>query len=99
MSQLNLFEIDPKQARFEKYDSENPCIWEEFKKLTFDLIKAGRKHFSADAVLHVIRFHRAIAGNDGYKCNNNYSSYYSRKFTGNYPEHKDFFEQRKLKDK
>jgi hypothetical protein len=29
--------------------------------------------------------------------NNNYSSMYSRMFTSNYPEHRDFFEQRKLK--
>ena len=97
MSQLSLFELDPKQVKFEKYHSANPEIWNMFKELTFQLIKAGRNHFSADAILHTIRFNTAIRGGKDFKINNNYSSMYSRLFTSNYPEHKDFFEQRILK--
>ena len=95
--QLDLFTPDPKQAKFERYHKENPEIWEEFKRVTFELIKAGRKHYSADGILHAIRFNTAIRGNDERKINNNYSSMYSRMFTANFPEHKDFFEQRILK--
>lgn len=97
MSQLSLFELDPKQVKFEKYHSSNPEIWNMFKELTFQLIKAGRKHYSADGILHAIRWNTALRGNDEKKINNNYSSMYSRLFTSNYPEHKDFFEQRLLK--
>jgi hypothetical protein len=97
MCQLNLFELDPKQVKFEKYHTANPEIWNMFKELTFQLIKAGRGHFSADAILHTIRFNTAIRGGKDFKINNNYSSMYSRMFTSNYPEHKDFFEQRILK--
>ena len=97
MSQLNLFTVDPKQAKFERYHKENPEIWEEFKEATFALIKVGRKHFSADAILHSIRFNTVLRGSDERKIDNNYSSMYSRLFTANFPEHKDFFEQRKLK--
>ena len=99
MSQLNLFALSEGQIKFEKYHRENPEIWEAFKELTFQLIKAGRKHYSADGILHAIRFNTALRGGLDYKINNNFSSYYSRLFTGNFPEHKDFFEQRKLKEK
>jgi hypothetical protein len=68
-----------------------------FKELTFQLIKAGRKHYSADGILHAIRWNTALRGSDERKINNNYSSMYSRMFTSNYPEHKEFFEQRILK--
>jgi hypothetical protein len=97
MSQLNLFEIDPKQVKFEKYHSANPEIWQQFKNATFTLIRVGRKHFSADAILHSIRFNTAIRGGKDFKINNNYSSMYSRMFSANFPEHKEFFEQRILK--
>jgi len=97
MSQLNLFTVDPKQAKFERYHKENPEIWDQFKEATFALIKVGRKHFSADAILHSIRFNTVLRGGTDFKINNNYSSMYSRLFTANFPEHKDFFEQRKLK--
>jgi len=97
MSQLNLFTPDPKQAKFERYHAENPDIWNQFKEATFALIKVGRQHFSADAILHSIRFNTAIRGGKDFKINNNYSSMYSRMFTSNFPEHRDFFEQRILK--
>lgn len=97
MNQLNLFAVDPKQAKFERYHKENPEIWDQFKEATFALIKVGRKHFSADAILHSIRFNTVLRGGTDFKINNNYSSMYSRLFTANFPEHKDFFEQRKLK--
>jgi len=97
MSQLNLFTVDPKHAKFERYHKENPEIWDQFKEATFALIKVGRKHFSADAILHSIRFNTVLRGGTDFKINNNYSSMYSRLFTANFPEHKDFFEQRKLK--
>ncbi len=97
MSQLNLFTVDPKQVKFEKYHAKNPEVWQQFKDATFALIRVGRNHFSADAILHSIRFNTVIRGGKDFKINNNYSSMYSRMFTANYPQHKDFFEQRILK--
>lgn len=99
MSQLNLFTVDPKQVKFERYHAENPEIWQQFKDATFALIRVGRNHFSADAILHSIRFNTVIRGGKDFKINNNYSSMYSRMFTANYPEHTGFFEQRILKTK
>jgi hypothetical protein len=97
MKQLELFQPDPKQVKFEAYHRKTPEIWIAFKDLTFQLIKAGRTHFSADAILHTIRFNTALRGSKEIKIDNNYSSMYSRMFTSNYPEHKDFFSQRILK--
>ena len=69
MNQLSIFELDPKQVKFEKYHAKNPEIWEAFKTLSFQLIKAGRSHFSADAILHTILIITAIRGGLDFKIN------------------------------
>lgn len=83
---------------FEKYDADNPKIWKMFCKLAHRLIRKGRTHFSADAILHKIRFDTAISGKgDVFKINNNFSAYYARKFMNNFPLYKGFFQLRKSK--
>jgi len=81
-----------------RYDAKHPEIWEQFKKITFDLIRRGTKHYGAKAIFEIIRYHRIIEyGDDEFKCNNNYTAYYARKFMNIYPEHKGFFETRKAR--
>ncbi len=95
---------DKIQEHFDQFDRENPEVYERFCALVNHLIAAGRKHYSADALLHVIRFERDIrttgAGEfDGrdLKINNNFSSRYARKFQRDFPCLADFFEVRRLK--
>ena len=77
----------------------NPEVFEAFEAIAFDLIKQGHRHYSADAILHIVRFNLSKSkGPDQYKINNNYSAYYSRLFTHYHPEHKDFFETRNVKN-
>jgi len=79
------------QTAFERYDAENPQVWEQFKEIAFDLIERGRKHYGAKAIFEVIRYHRATQTNDpDFKLNNNFTAFYARKFINLYPQYKDF---------
>jgi hypothetical protein len=84
-------------ARFAEYDRANPRIWTLFVGFTFEKIEAGHEHFSADAVLHRIRWESPVHGGDEFKVNNNFSSWYARKFAHAYPAHASFFRQRAAK--
>lgn len=91
--QLPLFgdEIAPEESRFRRYHKENPAVYELFVRFTRQAISAGRKRFSATAIIQRIRWETAVTGNDGFKINNNYSSYYARLFIREYPQHEGFF--------
>ena len=66
-----------------------------FERLTLEVIKTGRTRYSADAILHRIRWHFNIErGDDSFKCNNNWTSTLARWFMERHPEHKGFFEIR-----
>jgi hypothetical protein len=81
----------------EVYDSENPQVWQAFKNATFRLINAGVRRYGAKAIFEHIRFQTAVSGKGTFKMNNNYTSYYARRFMREYPAFKGFFETRKLK--
>jgi hypothetical protein len=85
------------KREFEQYDAANPEVWAYFE--TFALEAAHcREHFSADAVLHRVRWETAIiGGDDGFKCNNNWTAFYARKFEEKYPQHAGFFRTRRQK--
>ncbi len=85
--------------RFAQFHRQNPQVWSEFERLALMLISKGRSHYSADAILHVIRFNRALtttANDNGFKINNDFTSRYARMFTDRHPQHADFFQVRKL---
>ena len=84
--------MDPE--KFLQYDAENPEIWSEFEARALELIRHGRTHYSAYAIMEVIRHHTIINGNDEFKVNNNYRSGYARKFAAKYPKYRRFFELR-----
>ena len=79
---------------FEKYDSENPEIWNEFRDITLKLIRMGKEHYGSKAIFEAMRFERAVKGNDDFKLNNNYTADYARKFIKAFPMYKEFFELR-----
>lgn len=65
---------------FREWMEQNWPIWDEFVKLSDQMRKRGRAYYSARAVLHVLRWHRAL--NDPteaeYKINNNRSAAMAR---------------------
>lgn len=90
-----LFDI----SEAERYDLDHPDIWIEFEKKALELAGKGIGHYGAKAIFEVIRFHRTIERVEGedFKCNNNFTAYYARKFIEKYPEHEGFFELRERK--
>lgn len=80
---------------FEQYDRQNPLVWVFFKRFTFDVIRAGHTKFSADSILHRIRWETTVVTAGHYKINNNFSADYARKFIREFPQYKTFFETRK----
>lgn len=80
---------------FEHYDRQNPLVWEFFKQFTFEVIRAGHRRFSADSILHRIRWETTVKTTGRFKLNNNYSADYARKFITEFPQFKGFFETRK----
>lgn len=107
--QLNLFEDDVPlraandnnsdwQAKFEVFHAENPHIYELVKKYTFEVIRAGREHFSMISIFERIRWFTTVeTTGDEFKINQNFATYYGRKFMDDYPEHEGFFRTRALR--
>ena len=86
------------QERFEQYDRENPHVYELVKRYTFDVIASGKKHFSMASIIERIRWFTEIeTTGDPFKINQNYQTYYGRKFMQEFPQHEGFFRTRKLR--
>ncbi len=87
--------------RFEKWINANPDVYRLFKLFANEARNAGRRHYSADAICHRIRWHvniemRATDGAE-FKINDHYSSRLARKLIAEHPEFTSFFELRELK--
>ena len=98
---LPLFESAPTSRlwkQFVQFDEAHPDIWRHFEAITFELIGRGIKHYSADSILHVIRFHRATSTQkEAFRINNNFSACYARKWASCHPKRAHFFARRKSK--
>lgn len=79
---------------FETWLARNAGIWHEFCQLADKMRATGRKHYSARAILHVLRWHRALqdASQPVFKINNNWSAQMARKY--NDENNVDFFHLR-----
>lgn len=82
--------------RFAEFDAANPEVWELFKRFARQARDAGRGRYSADAILHRIRWHVAIEtrSNDGFKINDHFSAMYARKLIAEDRTFAGFFETR-----
>jgi hypothetical protein len=84
-------------ARFATIDAANPDIWRLFERFAFDMIQRGFQHYSADAVMHRVRWETAVYlldGNNEFKIANIWVAYYARKFTRVHPQYAGFFRLR-----
>ena len=79
---------------FKQYHEQSPEVYEAFKKYAFQLINRGYKRIGAKQIFEVIRWHSMVSGNDKYKCNNNYTADYARKFEKDFPDHFGIFSKR-----
>jgi hypothetical protein len=87
------------QQRFEIFDATYPEVYTAFKYAALALHARGVRRYSADAILHHIRFESVIESWDsaGFRLNDHYSSRYARKLAADYPKLRNFFEMRRLR--
>jgi hypothetical protein len=83
------------QRKFRSYLASNPKVWRLFETFTFDRINKGYLQYSADSILHRIRWEAPVKTTYEYKINNNISSYMARHFIRKHPNHAGFFELRR----
>lgn len=100
MKQLGLFDTvkEPRLVReFRLFHADNPRVYELFCRFTQEVIEAGRTRYSADAILHRIRWHVdiEIRSGDGLKINDHFSAFYSRRWALDHPTQPDLFERRR----
>jgi len=86
------------QRAFLKFHRENPGVWVKFAELALELIGNNIAHYSADAIMHDIRFHTALGDtrvDREFKIANAHVAYYSRVWRDTYPEYSEFFRYQK----
>ena len=84
-------------VRFREYDEAHPEVWALFVLFCERLRGLGFKHYSADAVLHQIRWHHHVEyARTDFKINDHFSSRYARKLMAERPEFAGFFELRRI---
>ena len=84
------------EEQFCLFHQNNPRVYELFKRFTFEVIKKGVRKWSADAVMHRVRWEASLITDDPkFKINNNYITFYARLFMAEYPQHQGFFEIRR----
>lgn len=84
--------------KFKQYHTDNPKVWDLFKRFAYDMRNTGRETYSAEIIINQIRWHHDIEskGGEAFKINNDYKPMYARMLVYKYPEFKDFFKFRKV---
>lgn len=82
-----------------KYMRQNPAIWQQFCKFTWELVNAGCTRFGVALIFERIRYEtklRGVGEGEEFKINNNYRPYFARRFMKENPEAGEVFELRKV---
>lgn len=81
-------------AAAEDFHARNPWLLDELAEHALQLKREGYERWSVDSLLHHIRFtsrHRIEQDKSGFRVNNNFSAFYSRRLMEQYPELDGFF--------
>ncbi|WP_213287550.1 hypothetical protein [Bradyrhizobium sp. sGM-13] len=70
-----------------------------FERLSLQLWNKGHRRFSADAILHRIRWEFTVERDGEWKCNNNHTSVLARWFLAKHLDKAGFFETREKRAK
>lgn len=98
----DLFDHYPKASleRFKKYHAENPQVYEKFRELAIEMRANGRRKYSAEIIINVMRWHFDLkTKGDVFEINNDFKSIYARLLVYHHPEFASFFEFRKVRAK
>lgn len=96
MSQLGLFpstRYDRLREEFNAFHAEHPEVYRLFCRFVDELLARGFTHYSADAVVHRVRWHTQVESQDadGFKINDHFVAFYARLWRRQHPKHQDFF--------
>lgn len=85
--------------KFNKFHSQNPTVYELFKRFSFKAMNTGHVSFSAWAIMNRIRWECDIEtiSDDRFKISNDFIALYARKFMEDYPYHEGFFQTKPMK--
>jgi len=82
----------PMRVAFEKFDEDNPHVWDLFKQFTFEAIRKGHRAFSIALVTERIRWETTVNTTDpDFKLRNSFKAFYARKFHQEYPMYDGIF--------
>lgn len=85
------------QRAFEVFHAEHPEVWTLFQRLAHEVRQSGWNKYSADALIHRIRWHYHVEQGDAkFKINDHFLSRYARKLVEADPTFAEFFEFRRL---
>lgn len=87
------------EEKFARMLVEHPEFYPAFERIAFDFIRRGFKRYSADGILHIIRYQTLLRDGTNFKCNNDFTALMSRRFNARNPEHKGFFQTRERRSK
>jgi hypothetical protein len=91
--------IESIREQFERFDAENPHVYEELMRLVLNAYDAGHRRIGIAMVYETMRYNilmRTLA-RDGFKLNNNYKAYYARKLIADFPQLDGVIETRELR--
>ena len=85
---------------FVDYFCIHPMVWRYFVKFAVQARAKGKKRYSADSLMHRVRWECEIeGGEEEYKINNNHVSVFVILLAAKTPDFVDFFEFRVLRKK
>lgn len=86
--------------RFKTYHKKNPQVFNRFSALAFQMKNTGRKVYSAETIINVMRWHTDLETNgEAFKINNDFKPLYARLLIYHYPEFDGFFKLKKVTSK
>lgn len=97
LSDLPLFQQsqDKLEVAWKRVKTEKPWLLDQLASLAIEAKRRGLKHWSADALFHVLRWETgASIGDLGLKANNNHTALVARDLMAEYPELNGFFRTR-----
>jgi hypothetical protein len=83
------------EKAFWRFHHDHPNVYLLFDKFARQILAAGFRRYSADAVIHRIRWHtNIVARTPELRFTNNHAAYYARLWMHNNPSHAGLFELR-----
>ena len=87
-------------ARFIAFHTMNPHVYASFTQLARQMLATGKKRYSAQAIIYVLRWEYDLKTvGDVFEINNDFTSVYARLLCLEDPEFLHFFELRRMPNK